>query len=456
MFFQYCSFSDSRGLARFGGAAILLPLAALALLSANGCASSGASAASRNAQGVEYFSAGQYDKAIAMFEDSIEENPESAETYYNLGSALQRKANETGDFKMLAQAEDAYWTALETNPAPETIVCCYRGIATASTARGDSDNAMRALEEWRDRNPDSIEPKLEIAYLLEAQERDDDAYEALREVAELAPNDYRAYYKMGELSERAGDLDDASQQTSIAANLNRSNVEISRRARSLESQLAAQRRELEEDEDDEEEESALASDETPRSRTTRVESTSASAEEESVPALTLPPEEEKPQPPAAPSQEDSVPISAAPKLGFGEVVVLSNGGSDPAPSSSLDSTRVAQTSEPSGATWAKPDADDSDVKWISATNSPGTVAQASATSPKNVPAAETSAPAPLKAAPRPAEAPTSQTSASEPATAKPALPAPAPSRANKSETKRRKNRTDMGAGFPNIRAGSFF
>ena len=79
-----------------------------ALLSASGCVSSGATAASNNARGVEYFTAGDYDNAIARFQASLEENPESAETYYNLGSAFQRKANATGDLNLLTQAEDAY------------------------------------------------------------------------------------------------------------------------------------------------------------------------------------------------------------------------------------------------------------------------------------------------------------------------------------------------------------
>ncbi|MBR5757782.1 MAG: tetratricopeptide repeat protein, partial [Thermoguttaceae bacterium] len=263
--------------------AAALALCLVGLSCASGCVSSNATAASNNAQGVEYFTAGDYDNAIARFQDSLEENPESAETYYNLGSAFQRKANETGDLNLLTKAEDAYWTALQMNPAPETIVCCYRGIATSATARGDSAGAMQTLEEWRDRNPDSIEPRLEIAYLLEAQERDDDAYDALKEIAEMAPNDYRAFYKMGVLSERAGDLDDAIEQTNAAALLT-SKSEIAQRARSLEAQYAAKQRKQEKEGGVEppSTESTLAVGPIPASQTTRVQSTSAQAESEAV------------------------------------------------------------------------------------------------------------------------------------------------------------------------------
>lgn len=347
-----------------------------ALLCSAGCVSSGATAASSNAQGVEYFSEGQYDKAIAYFQESIEENPESAETYYNLGSAYQRKANQTGDLNLLTQAEDAYWHALQLDPAPETIVCCYRGIATSSTARGDSAGAMRTLEEWRDRNPDSIEPKLEIAYLLEAQDRDDDAYDALQAITEIAPNDYRAYYKMGTLSERAGDLDDAVEQTNVAAQLAPSNSEVLHRAQSLESQYAAKQRKLEREQEKEESEAnsapTLADNTEVITQTAHVPATSAEFE---TPQLVLPADDVPAQPAAQPQTQPAaaptaapVQTSQAPQLGFGEVVVYSGGR---AVEPYAVASRPAAVSNSSGAKFVRKESDsrrvvtDGDVKWIS-------------------------------------------------------------------------------------------
>ncbi len=346
-----------------------------ALLCSAGCVSSGATAASSNAQGVEYFSEGQYDKAIAYFQESIEENPESAETYYNLGSAYQRKANQTGDLNLLTQAEDAYWRALQLDPAPETIVCCYRGIATSSTARGDSAGAMRTLEEWRDRNPDSIEPKLEIAYLLEAQDRDDDAYDALQAITEIAPNDYRAYYKMGTLSERAGDLDDAVEQTNVAAQLAPSNSEVLHRAQSLESQYAAKQRKLEREQEKEESEAnsapTLADNTEVITQTAHVPATSAEFE---TPQLVLPADDAPAQPAAQPQTQPETPTAAptqtsqAPQLGFGEVVVYSGGR---AVEPYAVASRPAAVSNSSGAKFVRKENDsrrvvtDGDVKWIS-------------------------------------------------------------------------------------------
>ncbi len=434
--------------------AVPLTLCLVALTCAPGCASSSRTAASNNARGVEYFTAGDYDNAIARFQDSLEENPDSAETYYNLGSALQRKANETGDLNLLAKAEDAYWTALQMNPAPETIVCCYRGIATSETARGDSASAMQTLEEWRDRNPDSIEPRLEIAYLLEAQERDDDAYDALKEIAEMAPNDYRAYYKMGVLSERAGDLDDAVEQTKVAAQLT-SNSEITQRARSLEAQFAAKRRNREKEESGGEStstESALAIGVPPGAQTTRVQSTSAQTESETVPELVLPPEE-TPQPVETPIPE-ARPISSSQQLGFGEVVVLSrstptdqlaqNTTKTDAKPTRTNATRFVQNAAASSAQ------KDSDVRWISATSTDqdNKVAQTSASIPQ-----KTTKNAPNSEEERKRESATTTDDAPD---ARRAAIVGSLHRKSDNYEKPKKQPTEMGSGFPRMKAGSFF
>ncbi len=345
------------------------------LVGASGCATSN-TAAARNAQGVERFTSGQYDDAIALFQASLDENPDSAETYYNLGSAYQRKAAQTGDQKLLEQAEDAYWTALDLNPAPETIVCCYRGLATAATSRGDAKGALATLEEWRDRNPQSIEPKLEIAYLLEAQERDADAYKLLKEIAEEAPGDYRAYYKMGVLAERAGDLADARENANLAVKLNPNDSNVVQRANLLEAQYEAKRRENElkaqmasKEIDDAQSQDSNAATVTESvvadagSQTTRVPSTAAQAEQdfnvESSTEIILPEEEPAPvensQPATlAPTNNGASNAPRATKLGFSEVATVER----------QTSPNGSQTNGVRAVSAVLPKRDDSDVKWI--------------------------------------------------------------------------------------------
>lgn len=471
MAFQTTKKSCSKELARFQArvSIAILGLCLSTLLLFTGCVSSGATAATSNAQGVELFSSGQYDEAISYFQSSLEENPNSAETYYNLGSAYQRKANQTGDLNLLTQAEDAYWTALQTDPAPETIVCCYRGIATSSTARGDSEGAMRTLEEWSDRNPDSIEPKLELAYLLEALERDDEAYQKLEEVAQMAPDDYRAYYKMGVLAEKADNLEDALESTNIAAQLAPSNAELARRVRTLKNQYAAQQREeieeREEEEQQTETETAVA-DAPIVTQTARVQSTSAQGETETTPELVLPddstsePLELSPNVNAEPETQDSNDSAAVPnELGFGEIVLYSS--ADPnsplVQNDKIKTNRVAANAPRfNGQKSANSVAskDDSDVKWISAASSQQTkVAQTSVNVPQKQSATQTK----VKAAPIHNLAETKENvsvqTANEQAGSANSVPA-----ANSSvlvENKKVKTR-EIGSGMPRIKAGSFF
>ncbi|MGI6400684.1 MAG: tetratricopeptide repeat protein [Thermoguttaceae bacterium] len=338
----------------------------------SGCASSSSSASMRNAAGVESFSAGHYDDAIVFFQDSLNDDPTNAETYYNLASAYQRKAAETGDMVLLGQAEDAYWTALEHNPNSETIVCCYRGLATSAMARGDAIGALHTLESWRDRNPDSIEPRLEIAYLLEAQQKDSEAYDVLKEVAEEAPDDYRAYYKMGVLAERAGDLEDAMENAVTAYRLNPSDASVAQRTRNLEALYAARQRE----EESEQEVAAefadpaaniLIPDDTTPVRTTPVQTTSAQAQEmEASPQIeTSHPEGQSAGAPDAsflpPRSNDVQSAQNDDSLGFG---------------SATSSVQIAADRNDIR------DNDDSDVKWITSPKAERTrqqIAQTSAT-----------------------------------------------------------------------------
>lgn len=387
------------------GQALAVALGVLTVLTA-GCASQLSTASARNAQGVESFSSGRYDDAITLFQESLESNPENAETYYNLASAYQRKAAESGDTVLLGQAEDAYWTALEHDPKPETIVCCYRGLATSAMARGDFNGALQTLEAWRDRNPDSIEPKLEIAYLMEAQQKDEQAYDILKEVAAEAPDDYRAYYKMGVLSERAGDLEDAIENANVAYKLNPTDSTVAQRVNSIEAQVAARQRKGEEAP---EVETALAKAEfadpaatvetaapqTTPVQTTPVQTTSAHAQEnETAPQQPQPQPQQQPEmvlPTNGNEQPNGIPTSnllrapatkmqslasepatkSSENLGFGNAVAF---GSNESTSSSA--TTSAETNRRKN--------DDSDVKWITSSNAERVrrqIAQTSATTP---------------------------------------------------------------------------
>jgi len=340
---------------------------------ATGCASPSGLVASRNAQGVELYATGDYDRAIAVFQETLAENPENAETLYNLGAAYQRKALATGDYALLTQAENAYWAALERDAAPETIVCCYRGLATSASTRGDAATALQTLEDWRDRNPESIEPKLEIAYFLEAQERDDEAYAVLEEVAEAAPNDYRAFYKMGVLQERAGNVQEALDKTTIAGRLNPTDAALAKKATELRAALEQSAEKATETADE------IADLE---SETTLVAPTAATDETDDVEtdAPTLPSPTFFDDATQTDDASDASTTNAPQTLGADEVVLFARPDVDGTLAENSTSTQ-AQTKTAPTAVAASPRrqiVDEGNVKWIAPTAAASEVAANSA------------------------------------------------------------------------------
>ena len=421
---------------------------------ATGCASPSGLVASRNAQGVELYATGDYDRAIAVFQETLAENPENAETLYNLGAAYQRKALATGDYALLTQAENAYWAALERDAAPETIVCCYRGLATSASTRGDAATALRTLEDWRDRNPESIEPKLEIAYFLEAQERDDEAYALLEEVAAAAPNDYRAFYKMGVLQERAGNVQEALDKTTIAGRLNPTDAALAQKATELRAALEQNAAKATETADE------LADFE---SETTLVAPTAATddAAELEIDAPTLPAPtffDDATQTDDAGSgsgADDASTTNATQTLGADEVVLFSRPDVDGTLAENSTRRQTAPTAAVADAPRRKI-VDEGNVKWIAPTAAASEVAAsrladgsgdatAVAQNKSNAQNKQNQKDAQDKESAQVAQA---TQAAQSPQVAKVAQATPTPKRAKK--------RTELNAEPPTLRAGSFF
>lgn len=210
-------------------------VAFVALLLLSGCSSWGGKM--RNTEGVRYYSSGNYDEALASFQTASRLNPDDPQVYYNIASTYQQQATRNNQPALLTQAENYYRQCLEKNPDTDTTVCCYRGLATVLNQKKNSDEAMALLRSWEERNPTSVEPKLEIAYLLEAQGSNQDAAAALEKIAAYAPNDYRAFYKLGLVREKLGQNDAALQQLRAASRLAPNDTEITERIARLESKM---------------------------------------------------------------------------------------------------------------------------------------------------------------------------------------------------------------------------
>ena len=228
--------NEEKKTGRFG----LIAFLSLVLSLITGCETVNLSA-DKNAEGVAFYTSGQYEQAQATFQNAINMDPNNAESYYNLGSTYQRQAAVTNQPSYLIQAENCYRTALAKNPDQETTIYCYRGLATSMAQRQAGDEALKLLQEWEARNPNSVEPKLEIAYLLEALGKNQDAIAMLQSVTQMAPNDYRAYYKLGVLQEKEGNPDSALNQYLMAGRLNVTDSVIAQRISQLQSEIGKSR-----------------------------------------------------------------------------------------------------------------------------------------------------------------------------------------------------------------------
>ena len=87
-------------------------------------------------EGVAASAAGNFDEAIAKFNEAIKTNPQCPDCYYNIGVAQSGK-------KDYASAEAAYKKAIEQNP---NSADSYNGLAQALTAQKKSDEASAAAK----------------------------------------------------------------------------------------------------------------------------------------------------------------------------------------------------------------------------------------------------------------------------------------------------------------------
>lgn len=219
-----CSQSIPTKLASWAGILLLSGVA--------GCQSFNQSAV-QNSEGVVYYTQGQYDQALPYFQEAARLDPNNAEALYNLASTYQQQAIAHNQPTQLIQAENYYRACLDKKPSAETTVCCYRGLATSMTRRNQADQAVELLKGWETRNPNSVEPKLELAYLYEAQGKNPEALKQLQTAVGLAPNDYRVYYKMGVIQQKLGNKSDALNQYLMAGRLQPSNRDITNRIAQL-------------------------------------------------------------------------------------------------------------------------------------------------------------------------------------------------------------------------------
>jgi tetratricopeptide (TPR) repeat protein len=206
-------------------ACALLPLAA-------GC---GLRAQGQNVSGVQYYQQGNYNVALARFQEAQRTDPQNPDSYYNQAALLHKRGLQTANTVDLQQAEALYNTCLGLN---QNHVDCHRGLAVLLTETGRTRQAFELLTNWAGRNPTSADAQVELARLSEeiGDNRNAEAY--LTEALRRDVKNWRAHAALGRQRELAGRLLDAKQNYERAYQINPSQQLVTK-IQELNTRLAA-------------------------------------------------------------------------------------------------------------------------------------------------------------------------------------------------------------------------
>lgn len=201
---------------------------ALFLLATAGCQTFTAN--SRNAEGVRLLAASRSEEALNRFEEARAADPSNPDAYYNCGVVYHERAIETereSDFQMAR-----YYYAQCLDRAPNHVEC-NRSMATLLCDIGQNDEAFRLVEAWVARQPNSPEPRIELARLYDEHNQLARARDCLNDAIAIDNRNVRAYNALGSVRERMGDNEQAISAYERALALNPYQPDVNHRISAL-------------------------------------------------------------------------------------------------------------------------------------------------------------------------------------------------------------------------------
>ncbi|MFB2898136.1 tetratricopeptide repeat protein [Aerosakkonemataceae cyanobacterium BLCC-F50] len=191
-------------------------------------------------QATEYLNQGEYNQAIALYEQCIQANPALTSNYWYLGLAwllqgeeseaqaiwlsvmtetpeemdnlivelleiLTTKAKEYLDSRKLQLAEKIYWQILELDA---TQTEAYYNLGNALAQQGNFDRAIECWQQSIELQPDLVDAYKNQASVWQKLEKFPDAIANYLKVLELQPDDYTAY-NLGLCFDQIGSFDEA-------------------------------------------------------------------------------------------------------------------------------------------------------------------------------------------------------------------------------------------------------
>jgi tetratricopeptide (TPR) repeat protein len=157
------------------------------------------SASDHAAQGNAYYDQGQFEEAVAEFEEALQLDPDDAETHYNLGLA----------YKALGKVDEAigeYQEAIRLDP---DLAEAHNGLGNAYSDQGRLDAAIAEYEEAIRLDPDLSDAHFNLGHALMDQGEYEKALTAYQEAIRLEPDDPETRHNVGVAYAKMGLIDEA-------------------------------------------------------------------------------------------------------------------------------------------------------------------------------------------------------------------------------------------------------
>ena len=147
-------------------------------------------------EGLKYFQAGDFTKAIEFFEKGSAKFPESVEVNYDLGVSYLRSGRADEAIARLRKA-------LALNP---NLIDAYFALGECHFARGETQNALDVFSRALEIQPDNSQVYYNLGIIYYKNDKTDDAVRSFEKARELNPKFTSTYYQLGLALIKKGDF----------------------------------------------------------------------------------------------------------------------------------------------------------------------------------------------------------------------------------------------------------
>jgi len=153
--------------------------------------------------GSVFFQRGYYEQSEDFFRTALEDDPESAEAHYGLGSAclkLQKNTEARVNFQRTTRLRAAY---------PDTLANAWNNLGLLATQEGKTGEAIPSFQEALRQNPDHFIARVNLGNAYRQEKRWPDARDALTQALAIKPEDPEANYALGMVFAQTDDTEKA-------------------------------------------------------------------------------------------------------------------------------------------------------------------------------------------------------------------------------------------------------